>query len=100
MSRVVEITKQEAIDAVTAQAFHVVEEDRVIVHSVTVGGAFLLGADWDLADVISEIERCAEVGWIDDFMGHELALVTTGGRAYKFDVTRPAAVPDTEGHHS
>jgi hypothetical protein len=56
-----------------------------------ISGRLMLGADWDLADLVKEINKAKEVMWFGDFMGHELALMTTYNRAYKFEVKRPVA---------
>lgn len=68
------------------------EPPRTTVHSVAIGGRFLLGADWDLDGVVRELERAQEIVWFDDFMGHDLGVKTADGQFYKFAVKRPAAV--------
>jgi hypothetical protein len=93
------ITADEAIAAVKAQAFTITDPDasdcgRTIVHSVAIGGPLMLGADWDLDDVVTELWSAREIAWFDDFMGHELALISAEGRAYKFEVKRPAEVTE------
>lgn len=67
-------------------------EPRTLVHSVTLGiPGVMLGADWDLDDLIRALETATEIVWFDDFfMGHDLAIKTAGGRFLKFAVKRPA----------
>jgi hypothetical protein len=89
MSDFTPVTKDDAITAATAAAF-TDEDGRTIVHSVMIGGRLMLGADWDLVDLVTEINRAKELMWFEDPMGHDLALMTTDNRAYKFQVKRPA----------
>ena len=63
------------------------EDDRQIIHSVSIGGPFMLGADWDLAEVLAEIDTADEVMWFNDPMDHNLAT-KRGLNVYKFEVTR------------
>jgi hypothetical protein len=88
MSDFTPVTKEAAIAASTAAAF-TDEDGRTIVHSVMISGRLMLGADWDLVDLIKAIIEAKEVMWFEDPMGHELALMTTDNRAYKFEVKRP-----------
>ena len=98
MSTVV-ITADEAIAAATAQAWTEQfdegedrgREPRTLIHSVSIGSGMMLGADWDLFDLVAALHEAQEIVWFDDFMGHELAMKTADGRVLKFEVKRPAA---------
>jgi hypothetical protein len=85
MSGYVPADREEAKRLATDQAF--TSDGRTIVHSVSVGGPFMLGADWDLDGVLTEIDNAEEVMWFDDFMGHNLAT-KRGLNVYKFEVKR------------
>lgn len=94
------MTRADFIDAVRAQAFDVgktcptcdgegtVRPGRRIVHCV---GTFT-GADWDEDGVIAAIEDAREVRWLPNGIpgGHNLAVLTTEGREWRFQVTDPA----------
>lgn len=86
----VEVEKDTAIAAVREAAF-TDSDGRVIVHSFLNAPGMMLGADWDLDDVIEEIHKAEALYWFDDFMGHDLALITLDHKAYKFQVKRPAS---------
>lgn len=87
----VHITPHEAIAAATEHAF-TDEDGRATVHSVMIGSTLMLGADWDLDDLVKELNRAQEIVWFDDFMGHELAIKSADGHFYKFAVKRPGGV--------
>jgi hypothetical protein len=76
--------RTEYIDAVREQAFTVDDGSR-IVHCFV--GAFI-GADWDVEDVVREIEKAADVKWIGHLLGHDLAVLTAEGNVRCFQVTR------------
>lgn len=82
-------TKAEATAAAIAQA-STDEDGRTTVHSVSIGSSIMLGADWDLEALVTEINKAVELVWFDDFMGHDLAMRSAGGQFYKFEVKRPA----------
>ncbi len=64
-------------------------EGRTTLHSI-LESTFMLGADWDLSDVLDAIDQAEGVYWFDDFMGHDLAVITADHRACKFEVKRPS----------
>lgn len=82
------ISAEEAIMAATEQAF-TDDEGRTTVHSVMISTPIMLGADWDLSELVDELRSAQEIAWFDDPMGHELAL-RNGNGVYKFEVKRPA----------
>ncbi|KQT08498.1 hypothetical protein ASG40_11495 [Methylobacterium sp. Leaf399] len=75
--------RSEFIEAATAAAFKT-EDGRTILHCF--GG--MCGADWDLADVIAEIEGADIVWWDGHFLDHDLR-VATGRRRWSFNVKAP-----------
>lgn len=93
MSAFVPATKDEAKAAATASAF-TDEDGRTTVHSILLSGNLMLGADWDLADLIAEIDTSLELMWFDDPMGHHLAMKSARGLFYKFEVARPTSTKD------
>ena len=68
-----------------------IEGGRKIIHSFLNGW---IGADWDLDEVLALIDRAEEVGWVNGFAGHDLAVRTRhedpSGRVlvYTFQVSR------------
>lgn len=88
------ITKDAAKEAVRAGAFTIGEDyegaGRVIVHCF-IG---MIGADWDLDTVLTEIDNAEEIGWTRHLFGHELAVLSAlhdGRRTlYHFDVKQPS----------
>jgi hypothetical protein len=49
---------------------------------------YFTGADWDVEDVVREIEKAADVKWIGHLLGHDLAVLTAEGNVRCFQVTR------------
>ncbi len=94
------MSRAEFIDAVRAQAWDdgktcptcrgegKVRPGRRIVHCA----GSCTGADWDEETVVAAIEAARDVRWLPDGIpgGHNLAVLTTEGREWRFQVTHPA----------
>lgn len=85
------LTVDEAVKHLTEAAFEVTDEEssdfgRKIVHCYSAG----FGADWDLDNVVAEVENAREIRWVDHLLGHNLLVVSKDGRNRCFDVKRPA----------
>jgi hypothetical protein len=70
--------------AAVEAAFHT-EEGRDIIHS----RAGMLGADWDLDDVLEAIDAAQLVEYGPDILAHHLRVVTEDGRTLQFEVPMP-----------
>lgn len=94
--------RTEFIDAAKAQAWTVADPEsqdhgRTLVHC---RGGFT-GADWDLDSVIETIESAQSVEWDTDsfsgkVFGHQLAVLTVDGMAWRFDVRAPEKAGSSE----
>lgn len=81
-----EISKDEALEAVRKGAF-VIDDPESDQHGRSIVHCFLgpIGADWDTDAVLDLIAQADEVAWVDNFLGHNLA-VGCRGKVYRFDV--------------
>ena len=98
MGDVFPITVDEAIEALTAAAFKVTNEQdenfgRTLIHSMAGG----FGADWDLDSAITAAQHARDIACMDDLFGHELAVLTQDGRVRKFNAQRPTREAETRG---
>lgn len=99
----IEIGRNEAIDAIRAAAWTGPDGDEVTcghtgchdhavmrtrIHSVRSG----LGADWDLDAAVRSVEDCQVVGWAWSLLGHDLAVQEADGGVVRFQVDAPALV--------
>lgn len=89
MSSAVDLTTEQAADALRGAAFTVTDEDssdhgRTLIHCFL--GSF--GADWDLDSALALLGRAERVAWADHMFRHDLAIVADG-RTHWFDVQRP-----------
>jgi hypothetical protein len=79
-------TRREAINLIRERSFPTPDKFAV-VHTF----AGFIGADWDLEDAITFIERSDSIGWADNLMGHDLVVVADR-RRINFDVPAPVDV--------
>lgn len=77
------MARREFIEAAKAAAF-TCEDGRQIIHCI----GRICGADWDLDDVVREIETADAVQWGDHIIGHDL-MVKKGRFLWSFGVKRP-----------
>jgi hypothetical protein len=85
-----EITKDEALAALRDQVF-TTDDGRRIIH---VMGA-ITGADWSLEEAEQAVQSARTVGWTDNFLRHELAVVEADSRVWSFGVQR---TPEGSAH--
>jgi hypothetical protein len=81
-------TVEDAVAAARAAASPT-EEGRTVLHCFAGG---FIGADWDIEEVVKEIERAREIGWVPHLLGHNLAILTHEGRIRHFQVPAPAGI--------
>lgn len=83
------LTTDEAHAAVESVAFTIAEEfegaGRRIVHVFM--GPF--GADWDVEGVHTLIDKADDIAWMDDLVGHDLAVLADG-KVHRLDVRKPS----------
>jgi hypothetical protein len=102
MPTVIDVSKEEAIAALTGAAWHSPEgrcdncdhtcgTSRQLVHCVAGG----LGADWDLAGAVAAVRAAVQVVWRLHLLGHELAILDSKGSIYSFEVRMPDAARET-----
>jgi hypothetical protein len=90
---IVRPSREEAKRLLAEHAF-TTEHGRTIIHTF-MGG---IGADWDLADALAEVDRATDVGWLDDLTGHCLGVKAERPgrpgtyRTVRFDVPLPEGV--------
>lgn len=82
---VVQLTKEQAAEALRAAAFTSEYDGRTTVHSF-LGG--FIGADHDLDRALQLVERSDERAWATHMIRHDLA-VRVGDDVYRYDVQRP-----------
>lgn len=70
------ITKEEAIKSLP---------DYEIIHSFR----SFIGADWDREAVVETINNAEKIAWIDDVLGHDLAVMEKSGKVVRFEVSNP-----------
>jgi hypothetical protein len=86
----VDITKDEAAEAIRKAAFRVTNLEsqdygRVLIH--TFAGPF--GADWDLDEAILTVSKAKRCAWLDSITSHDLGIETEDGKVVLFNCQRP-----------
>lgn len=97
MTSPVPITKEQARAAVEA-------DGREIIHSQARTGAMILGADTSRESLLAAIDSSddsdpehPQIGWVDDFTGHDLIVIDGHDAVRWYDLTAPPGTFTNEG---